>query len=144
MDREALVALNTPRKAPGVFHVAYAGQFILFVTVAVVLVRLWRSNLAFGLKGAGLCIAAILCTPYSLDYDLMLLAPAIALLAAEAKAQDLRPYEGAMLALLWLAPLMTRGLAQVTLIPLGLVAMLWAYYGLAMRLPARRNPALRP
>jgi len=121
----------------GSVELAYAGQFVLFVIVAWVLVRLWREPLAFGLKGAGLCLAAILCTPYALDYDLMLLAPAIALLAAEARARGLKPYEGAMLALLWLAPLATRGLAEVTFIPLGLLAMLWAYTSLARRLPAR-------
>jgi hypothetical protein len=35
-----------------------------------------------GVKAAGLCLAAIVATPYTLDYDMMVLAPAIAFLAA--------------------------------------------------------------
>ena len=40
----------------------------------------------YPLKAAALCIAAILATPYSLDYDMMVLAPAIAFLAADGLA----------------------------------------------------------
>ena len=113
---------------------AYLAQAVLVILVAVALVRLWLSDLPIGYRGAALCIAAILCTPYSLDYDLMLLAPAIALMAAEGKARGFAPYEGTCLALLWLMPLATRNIAAVTFIPLGLLAMLWAYWGLAQRL----------
>ena len=126
----------------GPIGLAYAAQAVAIVLVAVVLVRLWRSDLSFGYKGAGLCLAALLCTPYSLDYDLMLLAPTILLLAAEAKRHGFQPYEAASLALLWLAPVATRGVAQVSLIPLGLIAMLWVFHGLSRRVAARRNPAL--
>ena len=121
----------------GPIPLAYAAQLLVLVLVAVTLVRLWRSNLPFGYKGAALCLAAILCTPYSLDYDMMLLAPAIVLLAAEAKAHGFAPYEAASLALLWLVPLAARSIAQVSLIPMGLLAMGWAFIMLARRLLAR-------
>lgn len=62
---------------------AYGAQATIFVIMAVFLVRIWRSALSFEIKGAALCIASLLATPYSLDYDLMLLAPAIALMAVE-------------------------------------------------------------
>jgi hypothetical protein len=39
---------------------------------------LWRSTSSAPLKAAGMIIALLLATPYSLDYDLTVLAPAIA------------------------------------------------------------------
>ena len=47
----------------------------------------------FALKAAALCLAAILATPYSLDYDLMVLAPAIAFLAVDGLRRGFAPYE---------------------------------------------------
>ena len=60
------------------------------LALAAALVWLWRSAAPFALKAAALCIAAILATPYSLDYDLMVLAPAIAFLAADGLRARLR------------------------------------------------------
>ena len=59
--------------------------------VAAALIWLWRSRGSFALKAAALCLAAILATPYSLDYDLMVLAPAIAFLAVDGLAARLLP-----------------------------------------------------
>jgi hypothetical protein len=69
-------------------------------------------------------IAALLATPYSLDYDLMVLAPAMAFLAAHGLARGFRPWEASALAVLWLVPLAARSVAQLTMIPLGVPAML--------------------
>ena len=43
---------------------------------------LWRSDAAFALKAAALATRSLLATPYVLDYDLMVLAVAIAFFAA--------------------------------------------------------------
>ena len=88
------------------------------------LIWLWRSPASFALKAAALCLAAILATPYSLDYDLMVLAPAIAFLAVDGLARGFGPWEKTALAFLWAVPLIARGFAQVTFIPLGVIAML--------------------
>ena len=61
------------------------------LAVAAALIWLWRAPAAFALKAAALCLAAILATPYSLDYDLMVLAPAIAFLAVDGIDARLRP-----------------------------------------------------
>ena len=103
---------------------AYALQGLLTVALMVAIVRLWRSGAPPALKSASLCLAAILATPYSLDYDMMVLAPAIAFFAADGMARGFRPWEKTALAVLWLAPLVTRSVAQATLIPLGVPAML--------------------
>jgi hypothetical protein len=75
------------------------------------------------LKAAALLIGTVLATPYVLDYDLMLLAPAIALLAADGIGRGFAPYEKTALAALWLVPLVARTVAATTLIPLAVPIM---------------------
>jgi alpha-1,2-mannosyltransferase len=106
---------------------AYALQGAVTLMVAAALALLWRSRAPFPLKAAALAIGTILATPYSLDYDLMLLAPAIAFLAADGLARGFGPYEKSTLALLWIVPLVTRAVAQTTLIPLAVPAMLLCF-----------------
>jgi hypothetical protein len=96
---------------------AYAGQAVATLLVLISLVRIWRSEVASGYKGAALCLGALLATPYSLDYDLMLMAPAIALLVAEGKAHGFSDYERLTLALLWIVPIAARTIAYYTFIP---------------------------
>ena len=71
----------------GSIPLAYAVQGAVTLAVGAALVWLWRSKAAYPLKAAALVIAVILGTPYSLDYDLMVLAPAIAFLAADGLAR---------------------------------------------------------
>jgi len=104
--------------------VAYALQGALSVAVAVTLTRLWRSEAAYALKAAALCLSAILVTPYSFDYDMMVLAPGIAFFTADGIARGFGPWEKTALAALWLVPLAARNVAQLALIPLGVPVML--------------------
>jgi alpha-1,2-mannosyltransferase len=108
----------------GGIALAYAAQTVVMIAVAVALTWLWRSAAAYPLKAAALIIALILATPYSLDYDLVILAPAIAFLAAEGLARGFAPWQKNALALLWFMPLIARSIAEQTLIPLGVPAML--------------------
>ena len=77
-------------------------------------------------QGRGLLIGTLLATPYSLDYDLMLLAPAIAYLAYDGFARGFGAYEKSVLAGLWIVPLVARSVPQATLIPLAVPMMLLA------------------
>jgi alpha-1,2-mannosyltransferase len=104
--------------------VAYALQGMTMVALGAVLIRLWRSAASYPLKAAALCLATILATPYSLDYDMMVLAPAMAFVAADGFARGFAPWEKTALAALWLVPLVARSVAQISLIPLGVPAML--------------------
>jgi hypothetical protein len=104
--------------------VAYVVQATVTLCVGAATVRLWRTRAAFDLKAAALLIATLLATPYSLDYDLMLLAPAIALLAAHGMGQDFAPFEKTLLAAAWLMPLLARSIAQAALIPLAVPLMM--------------------
>ena len=108
----------------GSVPLAYALQGALAIALGGALCWLWRSAAAFPLKAAALTIASILATPYSLDYDMVALAPAIAFLAADGFARGFAPWEKTALALLWFTPLIARNLAEQTLIPLGVPAVL--------------------
>jgi hypothetical protein len=54
----------------------------------------------------------------------MILAPAIAVLAAQGISDGFRPYEKSLLAALWLVPILARGVAFATLIPVGVFLLL--------------------
>jgi hypothetical protein len=108
----------------GPVALAYAAQGVLFLIAAFVLIRLWRRPASFGDRGAALCLATLLATPYSLDYDLMLLAPALVLVAAEGKMRGFRSYELSLLTLLWFLPVAARSLAGITHVLLAPFAIL--------------------
>ncbi len=103
---------------------AYAVQGAAAVALAAALARLWRSGAPYPLQAAALCLATILATPYSFDYDMMLLAPALAFVALDGFNRGFGPWEKTILAVLWLMPLVARSIAHVSLIPLGVPAML--------------------
>jgi hypothetical protein len=111
----------------GGIPLAYAVQGTVTVAVAATLAWLWRRRSAYPLQAAALLIGTILATPYSLDYDLMLLAPAIAFLAADGLKRGFVPYEKTILAALWIVPLVTRSVAGATSIPLAVPAMIVAF-----------------
>jgi alpha-1,2-mannosyltransferase len=121
---------------------AYALQGAVTVAVAVALARLWRAREDFAHQAAALAIATILATPYSLDYDLMVLAPTIAFLAADGLARGFGPYEKTALAALWIVPLVARSVAQATLIPVGTIAMLAAFALIVRGRVDRLEPAM--
>jgi hypothetical protein len=124
----------------GGITLAYAAQGAVTLLLAAALVWLWRSLAAFPLKAAALLIGSVLATPYSLDYDLMLLAPAIAYLATDGMTRGFGPYEKSILAALWIVPLIARSFPQATLIPLAVPIMLVAF-GLLLRRVMNENDA---
>jgi alpha-1,2-mannosyltransferase len=119
---------------------AYAAQGAATLVIAGALVWLWRSRAAFALKAAALIIGCLLATPYSLDYDLTLLAPAIAFIAADGAARGFGAYEKTTLAALWIVPLVARSVPQATLIPLAVPVMLLAFAFLLRRAKNEAGP----
>ena len=111
------------RLAGGSVGLAYAAQAAVSIFCALALVALWRCACAFELKAAGLLLAALLATPYALDYDLVVLAPAIAFLAAHGARTGFAPYTLSLLVALWALPFVTRPLAAVSGVGLGPVVM---------------------
>ncbi|MEJ0009159.1 MAG: hypothetical protein WDN72_00575 [Alphaproteobacteria bacterium] len=127
----------------GSVALAYGVQALVALICAVTLVRLWRSDASVEDKGAALVLAAILAAPYSLDYDLVALAPAIALLARRGLRDGFAPYEKTLLALLFLCPMVTRASAQYLYIPLALPLMLALYIHLLRHSRESGNPDAR-
>jgi len=120
---------------------AYVLQGAATLAVAGAQIALWRSAAPFALKAAALMIGTLLATPYSLDYDLMLLAPALGFLAMHGMARGFDAYEKTLLAALWLMPLAARSLAEAALVPLAAPLLLLAFGFILMRAGLRYRPA---
>ena len=112
--------------------IAYAAQATLFATLAASIAWLWHSDAAFELKAAALALGSLLATPYVLDYDLVVLAIAIAFFARHGLRHGFRDFEISLLAAAWIVPLLSRSIAGVTFIPLGLFVEL-AFYAFVLR-----------
>jgi hypothetical protein len=67
-----------------------------------------------------------------LDYDLMVLALAIAFTVKAGFAGGFRDYEISVLAAAWIAPLLSRSVAGATYVPLGLLVLM-AFYAVVLR-----------
>ena len=122
---------------------AYAAQGMLLALLAASLAWLWHSDAAFELKAAALALASLLATPYVLDYDFVVLAVAIAFFARHALDNGFRDFEISLLAAAWLVPLLSRSIAGVSYIPLGLLVEL-AFYGLILRRAALDRSHVKP
>ena len=83
-------------------------------------------------RGAAVCAAALLSTPYALDYDLVILGAAICFLVADARERGWLTWDKSLLAIAYLVPLAGRQLAALTLVPLDWLAVV-AVFGIAMR-----------
>ena len=108
-------------------QLAYAVQMMLAVLLAASLAWLWQSDAAFELKASALASGSLLATPYVLDYDLVVLAVAIAFFVRHGMERGFRSLEISLLAGAWIVPLLSRGIAGVTGIPLGLLVLLALY-----------------
>jgi hypothetical protein len=124
----------------GPVPLAYGVQMVVTLALAVAVVWLWRSGASARVKAAGLIIAALLGTPYSLDYDLMVLAPAIAFWAMDGLSRGFRPWEKTTLAGLWILPLIARSFPEATSIPLA-APLLLAAFALLLRRAANETGA---
>ena len=113
-------------------HLAYAVQIALALMLAASLAWLWQSDAAFELKASALATGSLLATPYVLDYDLVVLAVAIAFYARRGLSHGFRSFEISLLAAAWIVPLLSRSVADVTGIPLGLLVLL-AFYLFTLR-----------
>ena len=85
-----------------------------------------QSDAAFELKSSRRSRAgSLLATP--LDHDLVVLAVAIAFFVRHGINRGFRSFEINVLAAAWIVPLLARGIAGVTGIPLGLLVLLVIY-----------------
>jgi hypothetical protein len=108
----------------GQVGLAYAVQFAFtLAAVAAVCWFAWRRERR-DLRNAVVCAAVVISTPYVLDYDLVVLLPALAWLWLDGRRHGFLPWDGTLMALVWFTPLVARNIAMVTLFPLGLISAL--------------------
>jgi hypothetical protein len=115
---------------------AYLAQTTITVLTVGTTAWVWHSSRDHTSKAALLIAATALASPHILDYDLMLLAPALAFFVAARSDARFRDYEISLCAAAWLVPLVSRSIAGATGIPLGLIVLL-AFYGLVLRRAVR-------
>ena len=125
----------------GSVALAYSAQATLGVMLAATLAWLWHSDAAFELKAAALATSSLLATPYVLDYDLVVVGLAIAYLARLGLARGFRGFEISLLTAAWLVPLLSRGIAKATDVPLGLFVLLLLYAAIIHHALADRRPS---
>jgi alpha-1,2-mannosyltransferase len=103
----------------------YSLQALVAVSVASMVAWVWKRPTDSNTKYAALMIATPLATPFCLDYDLMLVAPAIAWLARRGVQRGPLPWEGTALAVLAIVPLVSRTIGaymHILLAPLAIGA----------------------
>lgn len=134
-------AFGAVRAAGGSIPLAYAAQTV--VTCAALLAVLVASRGAqASVRNAIVLIAALLSTPYALDYDYTIAGVAIAFLIAHGQRHGFLRWEQTALAFCWLSPLFARSIAEATSVPLGFLSAL-AILALAIRRMLADDPALR-
>ena len=122
----------------GSIEAAYVVQGVL--TVASIAATLWLARKARpDLRNAAVTSAVLISTPYVLDYDYVVLLAGIAFLWRDATRHGWLTWEKSALALVWIAPLVARNVAAMTLFPLGLTTAI-----LVLALAVRRHPTASP
>ena len=94
------------------------------------------------LRNAFACAAVLIATPYVLDYDFVVLLPALAFLWFDGERNGFLNWDRSLMALIWIAPLFARQFAEWTLIPLGLITVI-AVAAIALRRTLGRKPPSR-
>jgi hypothetical protein len=115
----------------GSIDLAYAVQGVS--TFAAIAATLWLARKARpDVRNAAVTATVLISTPYVLDYDFVVLLAGIAFLWRDAERHGWLSWEKSALALVWVAPLIARNLAAMTLFPLGLLTAILVL-GLAIR-----------
>ncbi|MCX7900364.1 MAG: DUF2029 domain-containing protein, partial [Methylocystis sp.] len=121
---------------------AYAIQGAAAFAALAVVAAAWASPTSPQLKAAIAIIATLLTTPYCLDYDMVVLAPAAAFLVGAGASRQPPPYEKTVLAVSFAAPLLARPVASLIPIAPGVIAVALAF-ALAARRIEREGAASR-
>ncbi|WP_210208535.1 glycosyltransferase family 87 protein [Rhodoplanes roseus] len=103
---------------------AYGLHAIVALATAGAVVWAWRAPVRPPLRAALLLIGALAVAPHSHDYDLMLLAPAMAFLITDGVRHGFARGEKSLLALVFVMPLFTRAVAEHMLVPVGTLVTL--------------------
>ena len=112
---------------------AYGLQAVLAATVLAALALIARRRPGGGAEAALVSAAAVLCTPYVLDYDLALAGAPLAWLAARAQRGGWLPWEKLLCGAAFLWPLVARQASAKAGLPLGPLILLGLFAMVARR-----------
>ena len=102
----------------GPVALAYGAQLVVAASAAAGLVWLQRRAPKSGAEGPAMVVAALIASPFLLDYDLVILAAPLAWLASEGARTCFRDWEKITLAAAFLLPAVSRMLATQAHLPL--------------------------
>jgi hypothetical protein len=122
---------------------AYIAQGAVSIAVICGVAWIWRGARDRDVMAAALAIAALLASPHTLDYDLLIVAPAIAFMTCAGLAHGFRTFEISVLAAVWVVPLLARTVAEAASVPLGLLALM-TFFGVILRRAATDREGLIP
>ena len=127
----------------GGLGLAYAMQIIVTLAVCAGLILLQRRAFRSPAEGPAMAAAALLASPFLLDYDLLLLAIPLAWMAREGVRTGFRPWEKLSLAAAFVLPIISRSLAQTIGLPLAPL-VIGALFVLVLRRGLEAAPIARP
>jgi alpha-1,2-mannosyltransferase len=105
--------------------ISYILQALLTLLCIIMVWRTWRSQASEFLKYAILCMGCLLATPFVLDYDLLLLAPALIGYGLHAAKYGWQRGDKIMFVFIYASPIITRIVAERSFIPLGFIGVIW-------------------
>ena len=117
-------AFTAVRLLDGSIGLAYALHGLLLAGLLAATLWIWRSTADRRLKAASLMTGSFLAPSYILDYDMVLLAPAMAALVSYDLERGFRPFEKSFLALAFAMPILARLIAMTLFIPAGFLTTL--------------------
>jgi alpha-1,2-mannosyltransferase len=115
------------RMLGGGISLAYVVQGAASLATILGVAWAWRSSDDHNLKSAIIIIATLLGSPHVLDYDLTILAPALAFIVASRWRDGFRDLDVSVLTFAWFVPLCARAVAGATCVPVGLIAVAMLY-----------------
>jgi hypothetical protein len=117
----------------GSLGLAYGAQALVAVGACAALVLFQRRAPRAAAEGPALVTAALLASPFLLDYDLVLLAIPLAWLTARGLETGFRPWEKIVLAAGFMLPAVSRNIAGATGVPIGPIVILAVFWLLLRR-----------
>ncbi len=127
----------------GGIALAYSVQLVATLAAIAAVVWLSLKRDSAHLRNALVCAATLIATPYVIDYDHVVLLPALAFLWLDGERQGFLRWDKSLMALVWIAPLVARQVAELTLFPLGLATALIVAVLAVRRAAVRSSPSRR-
>ncbi|MCW5774379.1 MAG: DUF2029 domain-containing protein, partial [Rhodospirillaceae bacterium] len=123
--------------------IAYTLQFGVAAAVAAVTVHVWwRRRGTLELRSALLAVALLMISPYAFDYDLVILALPLALLAMDGIRNGWMPGMRSMLVVAYFAPLILPGIAEKTSLQLMPLVLLGLFAAIRLRIGVQTQPRM--